>query len=177
MPSCNNCCSPLNIQDLACAIWLVPFRQPLYNYNRGWQRPTGWNIPQSFIFITCYVQVSAHNIYSIYIKIYKCYNPSPPPCRSAFTYCEDELPSRIDFGKSKYGGPFTTEQVEDAKVLLRLLLLISIFGATASLLIAAKFLHIFLEKQFNWYIGSYTGISECYAETSLTNSFILAYFC
>ena len=32
-----------------------------------------------------------------------------PRCRSAFTYCEDELPSRIDFGKSKCGGPFTTE--------------------------------------------------------------------
>ena len=38
-----------------------------------------------------------------------------PEQRSAFTYCEDELPSRLDFGKSKYGGPFTTEQVEDVK--------------------------------------------------------------
>ena len=44
-----------------------------------------------------------------------------PRCRSAFTYCEDELPSRIDFGKNKYGGPFTTEQVEDVKTFLRLL--------------------------------------------------------
>ena len=44
-----------------------------------------------------------------------------PRCRSAFTYCEDELPSRIDFGKSKYGGPFTTEQVEDVKTLFRVL--------------------------------------------------------
>ena len=44
-----------------------------------------------------------------------------PMCRSAFTYCEDELPSRIDFGKSKYGGPFTTEQVEDVKTFLRVL--------------------------------------------------------
>ena len=43
-----------------------------------------------------------------------------PRCRSAFTYCEDELPSRIDFGKRKYGGPFTTEQVEDVKTFLRL---------------------------------------------------------
>ena len=42
-----------------------------------------------------------------------------PECRSAFTYCEDEPPSRIDFGKSKYGGPFTTEQVEDVKTFLR----------------------------------------------------------
>ena len=33
--------------------------------------------------------------------------------RSAFTYCEDDIPSRLDYGKSKYGGPFTTEQVED----------------------------------------------------------------
>ena len=33
--------------------------------------------------------------------------------RSAFTYCENEEPGRLDYGKSKYGGPFTTEQVED----------------------------------------------------------------
>ena len=58
-----------------------------------------------------------------------------PRCRSAFTYCEDELPSRIDFGKSKYGGPFTTEQVEDVKTLLRLLPLISIFAMIASIYI------------------------------------------
>ena len=47
-----------------------------------------------------------------------------PRCRSAFTYCEDELPSRIDFGKSKYGGPFTTEQVEDVKTSLQLLVVV-----------------------------------------------------
>ena len=55
--------------------------------------------------------------------------------RSAFTYCEDELPSRLDFGKSKYGGPFTTEQVEDVKTFLRCLSLILtvtfIFGIKA----------------------------------------------
>ena len=44
-----------------------------------------------------------------------------PRLRSAFTYCEDEIPSRIDFGKNKYGGPFTTEQVEDVKTFLRML--------------------------------------------------------
>ena len=42
-----------------------------------------------------------------------------PQRRSAFTFCENELPSRMDFGKSKYGGPFTTEQVEDVKTFLR----------------------------------------------------------
>ena len=38
-----------------------------------------------------------------------------PRQRSAFTYWEDDPPSRMDFGKIKYGGPFTTEQVEDVK--------------------------------------------------------------
>ena len=46
-----------------------------------------------------------------------------PKQRSAFTYYEDYLPSRIDFGKRKYGGPFTTEQVEDVKTLFRSLLI------------------------------------------------------
>ena len=48
-----------------------------------------------------------------------------PVRRSAFTYCEDEPPSRMDLGKEKYGGPFTTEQVEDVKAftgILRFLL-------------------------------------------------------
>ena len=53
-----------------------------------------------------------------------------PECRSAFTYCEDEPPSRIDFGKSKYGGPFTTEQVEDVKTFLRVIFVICIGSMT-----------------------------------------------
>ena len=57
-----------------------------------------------------------------------------PQQRSAFTYCEDVLPSRLDFGKSKYGGPFTTEQVEDVKTFfggLGMVLIVSaVFGMT-----------------------------------------------
>ena len=48
-----------------------------------------------------------------------------PERRSAFTYWEEECPSRIDLGKSKYGGPFTFEEVEDVKTVLRLILLVS----------------------------------------------------
>ena len=40
---------------------------------------------------------------------------------SALTYWEEDVPSRMDLGKSRYGGPFTTEQVEDVKTILRLL--------------------------------------------------------
>ena len=35
--------------------------------------------------------------------------------RSAFTYWEKKEPSRKDFGKQKYGGLFTNEEVEDMK--------------------------------------------------------------
>ena len=38
-----------------------------------------------------------------------------PIHRSAFTYCEDEIPKGLDLGKTKYGGPFTTEEVENVK--------------------------------------------------------------
>ena len=49
--------------------------------------------------------------------------------RSAFTFCEEVAPSRIDFGKDQYGGPFSTEEVEDVKTFLRLLLLlVTLFG-------------------------------------------------
>ncbi len=46
-----------------------------------------------------------------------------PRLRSAFTYWEDKPYSRIDLGKAKYGGPFTTEQVEDVKTFFRILIL------------------------------------------------------
>ena len=52
---------------------------------------------------------------------------SQPVFRSAFTY--GEVPSRLDLAKNRYGGPFTTEEVEDVKTFSRILLvLISLFG-------------------------------------------------
>ena len=43
-----------------------------------------------------------------------------PRNRSALTYWEENYPSRLDLGKDKYGGPFTEEQVENVKVVIRL---------------------------------------------------------
>ena len=50
-----------------------------------------------------------------------------PVNRSAFTYGEPP-PSRLDLGKQRYGGPFTTIQVEDIKLLYILSILLGIFG-------------------------------------------------
>ena len=51
-----------------------------------------------------------------------------PVNRSAFTYCEDEVPSGLDLSKTKYGGPFSTEQVEDVKVLYGILRILFSLG-------------------------------------------------
>ena len=52
-----------------------------------------------------------------------------PSNRSALTYWEEDYPSRLDLGMEKYGGPFSEEEVQDVKTILRLTpLLISLVG-------------------------------------------------
>ena len=64
----------------------------------------------------------SRNPYMLVYRVLKFAKNHTNPIRcSAFTYCEDELPSRLDLGKEKYGGPFTTEQVEDVKAFLGIL--------------------------------------------------------
>ena len=53
-----------------------------------------------------------------------------PRLRNTFTYWEDKPYSRIDLGKTKYGEPFTTEQVEDVKIFFRFLAILGIFIPT-----------------------------------------------
>ena len=60
---------------------------------------------------------------------YYAYHHKYPVGRSALSYYLNTYPSRLDFGKVQYGGPFTNEEVEDTKTVLRLLLLLlSLFG-------------------------------------------------
>ena len=76
------------------------------------------------------IEKSSRNSLKIIVRVL-CYSYKHrhPENRSAFTYWENYIPSRIDLGKEKYGGPFTHEQVEDVKTMFRLLLLIlSLFG-------------------------------------------------
>ena len=64
---------------------------------------------------------SPQSIKTIYRVLMFAAKHKAPLHRSALTYWEEDIPSRLDLGKSKYGGPFTTEQVEDVKTILRLL--------------------------------------------------------
>ena len=72
---------------------------------------------------------SRNSLITIFKVVYHSYQHKYPQQRSAFTYWEDKVPSRIDLGMQKYGGPFTYDQVEGVKTFFWLLLLIfSLFG-------------------------------------------------
>ena len=103
-----------------------------------------------------------------------------PRQRSAFTYCEDELPSRIDFGKSKYGGPFTTEQVEDVKTFFRFIPIAIVAGVLAGSILTSDTIRDKLHNQIESGPRD-TGISEstrfhaakCYFKASFTHTIYL----
>ena len=76
------------------------------------------------------IEPAGHNPFTTVYKVLRyAWQHKCPERRSAFTYWEEDIPPRIDLGKTKYGGPFTTEEVEDVKTFLMLsLLLASLFG-------------------------------------------------
>ena len=76
------------------------------------------------------IEPAGHNPFiTVYKVLQYAWQHKCPERRSAFTYWEDDIPPRIDLGKSKYGGPFTTEEVEDVKTFLLLSLVLgSLFG-------------------------------------------------
>ena len=76
-----------------------------------------------------------------------------PENRSALTYWEEEVPSRLDLGKDKYGGPFTEEEVEDVKTVFRMLPLFIGFIA-----------YIFYYKNYWSAVNSFT-LPTCLAVT------------
>ena len=88
-----------------------------------------------------------------------------PRLRSAFTYIDEEQPSRVDFGKHKFGGPFTEEEVEDVKTVFRLMpLLVAVVGpATMSFRVLDQFgLHA---------IQTTTETFDCVSEMKMTISY------
>ena len=69
------------------------------------------------------VQVINH--YQLLYKVLKyTWKHKQPEKRSAMTYWEDSVPSRMDYAKNCFGGPFTHENVETVKTFLRVLLVL-----------------------------------------------------
>ena len=81
-----------------------------------------------------YIKPDLRNPYKVVVKVLNFVRKHKHPlCRSAFTYSDADLPSRIDFAKQRFGGPYTTEQVEDVKTFLRILLLLVSVGSVFAL--------------------------------------------
>ena len=61
-----------------------------------------------------------------------------PVQRSSLTFYENEMPSRLDLGKTRYGGPFTFEQVEDVKAFLGILKVLLFIGPAFMLRVVSQ---------------------------------------
>ena len=76
-----------------------------------------------------FIEAGQENPYKLVCKVINFARKHKHPLqRSAFTYADDHIPSRLDFAKERYGGPFTTEQVENVKTFLRILIVLLSLG-------------------------------------------------
>ena len=58
------------------------------------------------------------------LKLYTRKHSYPVETQCLSPNIDEEQPTRMDYGKEKFGGPFTEEEVEDVKTVLRLLPLV-----------------------------------------------------
>lgn len=97
------------------------------------------------------------NPYRLVHKVSKfAYNHKVPVQRSAFTFCEDEKPKRLDLGKEKLGGPFTTEEVEDVKTFYGILKVLFALGPVFFLQVATDATPFFDSHDSDSDIGHYS---------------------
>ncbi len=90
------------------------------------------------------------NPYRLVYKLTKFVHRHKVPIRcSAFTFCEDDVPSGLDLGKTKYDGPFSTEEVEDVKVFYGILKLLVVLGPVTTMINMMKGLSVFIDLQMN----------------------------
>ena len=107
------------------------------------------------------IESGSRNPYKLVFKVVKfAKEHSHPIHRSAFTYCEDELPSRLDLGKEKYGGPFTTEQVENVKAFVGILFVLLTLGPIFLTDVAVDGILTDLAATFAFHNDSYGGYYE-----------------
>ncbi len=90
------------------------------------------------------------NPYRLICKLTKfAHRHKVPIRRSAFTFCEDDVPSGLDLGKTKYGGPFSIEEVEDVKVFYGILKFLIVLGPVTTLIYMMEHQSHFIDLQIN----------------------------
>ena len=122
-----------------------------------------------------YIEPGQHNPYKMVLKVLMFAKKHKyPRQRSAFTFNDVERPTRIDFAKERFGGPFKTEEVEDVKTFLRILAVLLALGPIYILEVPASYfifpsftLHTGLGPKFEKY--------HCTARWLILESGTLAY--
>ena len=109
-----------------------------------------------------YTNAGQENPYKIIFKIMSfAWKHKHPLQRSAFTYNDNYIPSRFDFAKERYGGPFTTEQVENVKTFLRILVVLLSIGPVFMLEVPASFFMFPLISLHTFHHFKYMGKEFC----------------
>ena len=129
------------------------------------------------------IDTGSRNPYKLVYRVIKFAAQHKAPIRrSAFTYCEDELPSRMDLAKEKYCGPFTTEQVEDVKAFLGILSILLTLGPTFINEIACNHMTTTITRHLQnnistLYFHYFNFIQENILQDILNATLILLYLC
>ena len=127
-----------------------------------------------------------HNPFKLIFQVLKyAVKNKYPRLRSAFTYWDDKRYSRIDLAKTKFGGPFTTEQVEDVKTFFRISTVILLVSLLVGIpLHAGNFYYRYRDtdcnssmviSQLDYFKPCFEGRAVAYVGTILIVIFVPAY--
>ena len=97
-----------------------------------------------------------------------------PLRRSAFTHCDNYIPSRLDFAKERFGGPFTTEQVENIKTFFRILFVLFAIGPVFALEVPASY---FIAPLFGLHFHHYSTSKQEYCSGKAIVQYLMEAAC
>ena len=102
-----------------------------------------------------FLEPAGVNPYKLVYRVVKfAYQHKVPLRCSAFTYCDEESPARLDVGKHKFGGPFPTKQVEDVKAFWGILKVLITIGPAFLLQTVMKSLLPLFAKHGNTFLNT-----------------------
>ena len=116
--------------------------------------------------------------YNPYKMIFKILNfarkhKGPVGYPSAFAYCDEFKPSRLDYAKQRYGGPFTTSDVEDVKTLIRVFWMLLSIGPMFVIIVPTSY-YLFATFAVHTGTESMIGNGNCSADWVLLQSGLLS---